>query len=440
MGGLAFSSGPDPLYTPRMPKGVYLEVKHRCFEILKTLFEVVESPIDGPGKTDFGDVDILLFGPKSPRVSKEDMIESLKAVLGATRTIVERSEETALNLAIPWPTSNPQLLTSDCSPPLLDSIKDTQEASQGKHIQVDVRVCRDMHRLRWTLFKHAHGDIWNMIGSTIRPYGLTVDEDALWLRIPEVEKNNKRRAKIMLSSDPDQILHFVGLSSSEYWKGPFEDFHAMAEYVAQCRMFWVPPTETQEGQEAAEARYSEDRKKLKANDRRRMNLRPGFRKWIHEFYPECRQTGRYLEQKTTREQITQEAFETFGVEEEFMQRRREFLLEQQRDYIWNGVIKEAIPPPEDNSDARAIKYRGALVKAFKKIILEDDNRYGIIRPSDLKDKEGYFVTENVVDFIVRNEKEVAKVALDQQHPAFEEKKAKKEEKAGEIKEPGESST
>ncbi len=61
------------------------------------------------------------------------------------------------------------------------------------------------------LFKHAHGDIWNLLGSTIRPFGLTVDEDALWLRIPEIEKFDRKKAKIRLTSDPVEVIRFLGL-------------------------------------------------------------------------------------------------------------------------------------------------------------------------------------------------------------------------------------
>jgi hypothetical protein len=59
------------------------------------------------------------------------------------------------------------------------------------------------------LFKHAHGDLWNLIGSTIRPFGFTVDEEALWVRIPEIEKFNKKRAKVLLTRNPAETVHFL---------------------------------------------------------------------------------------------------------------------------------------------------------------------------------------------------------------------------------------
>jgi hypothetical protein len=408
-----------------MPKEIYLKVKKQCFDILRNLFEVVDSPIDGPDKTDYGDIDILLFEPKFTATNKG----ALEVSLGSVKSIVETKDELAAHFAIPWPAED----SLHTTPPTEPSSEDVQEGPKDRHIQVDISVCTDLHRLRWTLFKHAHGDIWNMIGATIRPYGLTVDEEALWLRVPEIEKLNKKRAKVFLTSDPDAILRFVDLSPHEYWERPFQDFHAMAEYVAQCRMFWVPPlpAEDDEGMVAdvGGSGPSDDRRKLKSNDRRRMNTRPGFRRWIDEFYPECRRRGVYLQQKTSREEITQEAFDRFdGAKEEFEKRRRDFLLEQQRDVIWNKVIKGTIPPPDDITDLRAVKLRGTLVKAFKRIILEGDDHYGVVAPAELKDEDGFFVTENVIDFVVRTKDDVGRVAYEKQHAAFLEKKAKEGER------------
>lgn len=450
-----------------MPKEIYLEVKQRCSDILKGLFEVVDCPIEGPAKTDFGDLDFLVFGPKSPVASRVEIIDGLKHNLGAIKIIIDKVEEINVHLAIPWPTDSvwpdntggqpspdgnslsgmtagqpggtqpspeDQLHSVDYAAPPTDQVGDALGNTKEKHIQLDIRVCDDIHRMRWILFKHAHGDIWSMIGATIRPYGLTVDELALWLRIPEVEKENRKRAKIFLTDDPDEILRFVDLDPSEYWRGPFGDVHAMARYVARCRMFSVPPPEPgDQGLPHLEGGPSGDRKKLKSNDRRRMKLRPGFRKWIDEFYPECRQKCRFLEKNTTRDEVTQEAFDKFGVEEDFKQRRQEFLLDQNKTFVWTTVIKGAIPQPEDPSNLQAIQRRGTLVKAFKKIILEDSNQYGIVAPDDLKDDDGFFVTQNVVDFIARNKGEVSRVAFEQQHAAYLEKKAREEQKAAEAK-------
>lgn len=287
-----------------------------------------------------------------------------------------------------------------------------------------MRVCETLDQLQWILFKHAHGDIWNLLGTTIRPFGLTVDECALWLRIPEIEHHNRNRAKVFLSARPGEILQFLGLPIGRYWEEPFEDLTAMYEYVAQCRLFWVPPANP-ENEEAGD--IEQLRKNLKANDRRRMNQRPGFRKWIEEFKPLCREEGRFLERPATREEVIEEAFSRWpAVENEYKRRRHTFLLEQNINMISNKVIKGAIPEVEA-ADTQAVMYRSIVVKAFKKIILLGDESYGVVAGDDLKDDQGLFVAEDVVDFIARNQEAVEKVAIKRQQDSYREHMARKAE-------------
>ncbi|CAG9977608.1 unnamed protein product [Clonostachys byssicola] len=436
MGGNAFASGPEPLPTPRMPKGVYLLVKERCYSILREMYDVVDSPIEGPAKEDFGDLDILLFGPK-PGLPQDNAagIKQVAQALNAARVIYIR--DSSSNLAIPWP--------SDVDyPPTAEESAEGEEQSESQapavapHIQVDVRICDDLKKLQWQLFKHAHGDIWNILGSTIRPFGLTADEGALWLRVPEIENLNRKRAKIFLTSDPEEVMDFIGLPKSLYWDGPFGSLDELYEYAAQCRMFSAPPyvegSDTSGTSNEGNA-SSEDppKRKLKANDRRRMNYRPIFRKWVEEFVPECSKQGRFRELSLTREQVTHQAMDKFGVEEEFEQRRQEFLLERDRDAIWKNVIKVQVPEA-DLSNTKSITYRGCLLKALKKIILEGEETHGVVPGNSMKDENGFFIPEAVKTFIDENKNEIGSKAYGMHHEAYlssKEAKAKVTLQAGE---------
>ncbi|KAH7127596.1 hypothetical protein EDB81DRAFT_809620 [Dactylonectria macrodidyma] len=414
MGGSAFTTGrSQPLPTPRMPRDVYDAVKTRCLAILQEHYLCVASPIDGPGKKDFGDVDILLAWPLKPSASKQEAFKTIAEALEATDTIVDKGKDVSGHLALPWP---PQLY------PASNDLQH-QEPNDGQlFIQVDVRVCDSLEYFQWMLFKHAHGDIWNLLGTTIRPYGLSVDENSLWLRIPEIEAFNRHRAKIFLTNDPVEILQFLGLPIENFWTDTFEDLDAMYEYVARCRLFWVSPIDPENG--GPSTGLEQDRKKLKANDRKRMNQRPGFRKWVEEFKPRCREEGRFLIKPTTREQVTQEAFEGFHVQGEFESRRQEFLLEKNKEMIWTKAIKGSIPDA-DPSNQREILYRSCLVKALKRVILEGDDRYGVLPEESLMDKNGFYVTEDVVKFIALHQDTIGRAAMDINQAAFEEHKKKK---------------
>ncbi|KAF7551825.1 hypothetical protein G7Z17_g4768 [Cylindrodendrum hubeiense] len=493
MGGSAFATGrSNPLFTPRMPKNVYNAVKTRCHAVLREHYLCVASPIDGPGKTDFGDVDILLAWPLNPSAGKHEAFKTISEALNATQTIVDKGKDVSGHLALPWPSemslaledarqdalsvnsrsddspatdesqearqsNDDQPLSESSQPSSTDSSSVTLEnqtdkasrtqrhpvelkanlllqapqadQDQERFIQVDVRVCDTLEYFHWMLFKHAHGDVWNLLGTTIRPYGLSVDECSLWLRIPEIEDFNRSRAKVLLTSDPVEILHFLGLPIEDFWTEPFENLDAMYEYVARCRLFWVRPLDPEE--ENAGTELEQDRKKLKANDRRRMNQRPGFRKWVEEFKPRCREEGRFHVNPTTREQVTQEAFDWFHVQDEFEARRQEFLLEKQKDMIWTKIIKGSIPDA-DPSDQLAILYRSCLVKALKRVILEGDDRYGVLPESSLKDKDGFYIPEDVVDFITKHQDKIGKVAMEINHAGYEEQKKRKSAKLAEA--------
>ncbi|KAM0257318.1 hypothetical protein ACHAQJ_004405 [Trichoderma viride] len=304
-------------------------------------------------------------------------------------------------MAIPWPT---------------DEEKDKGEADK-KYIQIDVRVCETEHKQRWMLFKHGHGDLWNIVGSMIRQYGLTVDDSAMWLRVPEIEESDRKRARVFLTSEPAKVLDFLDLPMDGYWDKPFLNIEDIFDYAARCRLMYVPPVAPEP-----------DSKKLKANDRRRMNYRPVFRKWVDEFIPECRRLGTFSERKFTREVVTEEAFSAFGVEEEFNTRRKEFLAQRQRDFIWNTSIKGSIPEPK-SSDPKDILYRSCLFKALKGIILEDNTSYGIVPEKSLKDSDGFYNMEDVQDFIAKYQDEVGKAAIARHHSNVEECMRNKKSKA-----------
>jgi hypothetical protein len=223
MGGLAFATGRDALQTPRMPKPVYEAAKRRCHQILLQCYYCVATPIEGPGKTDFGDVDILVAWPKSDEFAGRRGLEEVARRLRAERVMFEGGPGDSAHVALPWPREFEFLHDESLSTAQgLSKDEDEDEAPQEpntdvrtlpslRHIQVDIRICASPSHLQWLLFKHAHGDMWNLLGSTIRPYGLTVDDAALWVRVPEIEASDRKRARVFLSDDPAETLAFLGL-------------------------------------------------------------------------------------------------------------------------------------------------------------------------------------------------------------------------------------
>jgi hypothetical protein len=273
-----------------------------------------------------------------------------------------------------------------------------------------------------TLYKHAHGDIWNLLGSTVRPFGLTVDEEALWLRIPEIEKFDRKKAKVCLSRDPVEILHFLGMKVEGFWSEPFQSIDALFDYATTCRLFYVRESlgsdEEGEAHEAGVIGGEEGRKKLKSNDRRRMKGRPVYRRWINDFIPKLRTEGRFIRRgpgtsvEEVRAMVRDEAFAHFFVEVEYKQRLRAWRLKRDDEQM-KSLIKELVPITMDP------QRRACLVSALRKIIMADDKSFGFDLPS-LRNADGFYNTEIVRNFIRDDMEEVGRVAwVKQQERALE---------------------
>ncbi len=149
-----------------MPPAVYQHVLASCQAALRDLFVCVATPIEGPGKKDFGDIDILValdrraVFPTSrndsvPRTPHE-LMGIAQRLLGA-KYVINRGS--SANLAIPWPAGMGQhsvVPPGGCGP---------GEATAGdgvmkeKYIQVDVTICQDVGQLHWvgiTKSTHTH--------------------------------------------------------------------------------------------------------------------------------------------------------------------------------------------------------------------------------------------------------------------------------------------
>ncbi|TGJ85839.1 hypothetical protein E0Z10_g2912 [Xylaria hypoxylon] len=440
MGGLAFASGLNPVFTPRMPPNVYRAVRDRCQEKLRELFVAVATPIEAPAKTSFGDIDLLVawnrqevFPPRKPATfnhhSPESPKEAISRVLGAIRCKSDNPH--TMTMAIPWPEDFP---FHDTEPKLtvIPELRNTEfEAKQNidadekatndpkpTGIQVDIHVCETLDHLQWMLFKQAHGDLWNLLGSTIRPFGLTVDEVGLYVRIPEIEEINKAEAKVLLSTDPGEILCFLGMKfDDKQWEEPFASDEVIYEYATTCRLFWVKPKETEDSADGGASNLEVgdgeesgavmvEKRKLKANDRRRMAFRPLFRNWISVFLPACQASGRFPSDPFTREEVLQQAFEYFpGVQPIYDSRITEWRIKRQRETLWKKVIKPIVPADMECSR------RSCCTSALKKIILNGDDSFdGIVAPPTLKDRNGLFNEDAVHTWAKDNWPKVLDVA------------------------------
>jgi hypothetical protein len=168
MGGGAFGSGADGPFTPRMPPDVYRTVRDNCHAALRQIFTYVATPIEGPGKKDHGDIDVLVAGERRlafPAGAQDTEPRSLPdlfaAIEGVLRVDHSNTVGNAGNFAIPWPAEFGDL--SAIPTGSADAEARGEETDRTRHIQVDVQICRDFDDLTWVSLKcryHSHHALW----------------------------------------------------------------------------------------------------------------------------------------------------------------------------------------------------------------------------------------------------------------------------------------
>ena len=286
VGGHAFSAnGPSPLSTPRMPTDIYFALRDHYLQLLSSLYTRVAAPIEAPEKASYGDIDILVSLPTSTSTSTS----TLAKTLGAERVFsVSGSPTTSFALLYP---NLPQ-----------------------NHVQLDLHLSPPQ-TFNWQLFHQSHGDLWSLLGTTIRPYGLTPNNDGLHVRIGEIEDLNRKRALLFLTCDPELVLDLLGLDVHAC-KRPFESVGSMYRYICECRFF-------------NHERYMKS--ELKANDRKRMAQREMYRAFVQDWLPE---NVHLVEQQTeqslqiSRDNVLEESLNRFGKREEYEKRIKEWRKER----------------------------------------------------------------------------------------------------------------
>ncbi|KAH0612394.1 uncharacterized protein H6S33_010446 [Morchella sextelata] len=211
MGGSAFSASKygGNLPTPRIPMHIYPRLLIQFQQTLSQFYKNVSSPLPAPGKTDYGDIDILVEEPLSQTpVSAAE----LKHALNATE-FIEAS-----------PTSNFAIWD--------DELK--------AYVQLDVHICR-RGGLEWECFHHAYGDLWNILGVMGKPFGVSVNNAGLHIFAQGIEARNHKDEMIFLTARPKHAIEFFGCDWAKYEKG-FKTADELFSFCAESRLLYHPET------------------------------------------------------------------------------------------------------------------------------------------------------------------------------------------------------
>ncbi|PSN69065.1 hypothetical protein BS50DRAFT_663909 [Corynespora cassiicola Philippines] len=218
MGGRAFKQ----LYTPRISSELYLKVKAQATEALRAVFSFVIVPTELPSKRDFGDVDFLVGSPLDGHPISHlhwiTLVSKVKEALGAIDGKRGFLNNNILYFAVAAPGREDEF-----------------------HIQIDVKIApnNDASDFEWDRFMHNYASGHKILGSMMKPLGLSILPEGLHIRIPEVEDTNHSGSMVFLSKDPKFVLYIAGLKN-RFLNANFNTNEELYDYL--CRSWLFNPT------------------------------------------------------------------------------------------------------------------------------------------------------------------------------------------------------
>jgi hypothetical protein len=184
MGGHAFPC----LYCPRMSQDIYLKLREHTTNALRNLFVHVVVPTEMPFKPDYGDIDFLVSGfLANSSNSSLDWCAMVAAVSSAFNTT--------------------QCRRGHLNPDVIFSAIPAGEDNDF-WVQVDVKVLRlpDEQSFAWNWFQLNYASGSKMLGSLIKPLGMTIDPEGLHIRVEEMDKTNLPGSMVFVSKEPRYVL------------------------------------------------------------------------------------------------------------------------------------------------------------------------------------------------------------------------------------------
>jgi hypothetical protein len=260
-----------------MPTVVYDAVKARLLASLRQYFKYADSPIPGPAKIDHGDVDIFVCEAFDEKYRDP---ATLAKIVGAKEW--RRQGGGPIHLVVAWPedtTSNTNG-TSNSTAIVTESGEDTESSSastasndsssitpqaEKKYIQLDITTLQSHTSYNWHLFFNSHSDLWPILGSLLKRYGLTARPPGLFIHIPEVLPHNRDKSLVKITDDPSLVLKYLELDEDTYWQGEFATKDDLCAYVATMKFTDLGREKRREMHQLLEAQEQQDAKSATVN-------------------------------------------------------------------------------------------------------------------------------------------------------------------------------
>ncbi|KAF2403002.1 hypothetical protein EJ06DRAFT_316871 [Trichodelitschia bisporula] len=254
------------LHIPLIPKSTYEVFVKDSVEVLRDYYPVVYAPPMNPNGDLYPNITVLV--QDNPNDPFDETFLSRRTALGAkfNTPFDGRTQSFAIPMPpwlvpLPVPVGNELAVTMKSKEDLLEEeeyeerilgdLDDSGYCSEynpygdyganrsGEFIQLDV-VYEDPNILQWTKFTLAWEDIATILGVLLKPLGLIINDHGLFLRDEKYERFfGPGRAVYFLTSDPDEMMHFIGLDPDHYKRG-FESQEEIFAWIAEGDL--IPPT------------------------------------------------------------------------------------------------------------------------------------------------------------------------------------------------------
>jgi hypothetical protein len=154
-----------------------------------------------PSKPDYGDVDFLVSGFLLARPAAEldwqRMVAMTKEVLNTSHGKRGYLNPDVMFFAVPMPDE------------------------EHVWIQIDVKVCEagEEEAFAWEKFQLHYASGLKMLGSLIKPLGLTISPAGLHIRVEEMEATDFPGSLVFVSKQPADVLKILGLDKRFLYAG-----------------------------------------------------------------------------------------------------------------------------------------------------------------------------------------------------------------------------
>lgn len=221
-------AAPDGL-AKNIPYAIYVKLCGELSKILAKHFDVVRRPIENTDTKERNDIIFFVAGTRRSLVKAfGNQNESVK-ILEVQNTKASSDGPSIKEIHWPWPKH------IEGAPPNSD-LPGEDWVDSNKPVKVMLHIWESKDKLANFLTDKDHKELAKLLGWIISPYGLKYRKDALYLRVPGVDSEDKTTPYVKMIDGTHEIMDYLGLSL-DIVQIPVVSWQPLMEYAVACRFY-----------------------------------------------------------------------------------------------------------------------------------------------------------------------------------------------------------